>query len=105
MEVNDVITDEVKIIADGLNRYFSEVGANIIAELENEPKNKSSCRYTNFSEVLSKNSIFNTPTDEFKINNILLNLKGASPGDDNIYLKCWSTWSMEFWLVLIFQMN
>ena len=85
MEVNDVITDEVKIIAGGLNRYFSEVGANIIAELENEQKNNSSCRNTKFSEVLCKNSIFTTPTDEFEINNILLTLKRyAASCDDNI---------------------
>ena len=70
LKVNDVKTDKVKIIADGLNRYFSEVGANIIAELENESKNNSSCRNTKFSKVLCKNSIFTSPTDKFEIYNI-----------------------------------
>ena len=74
-------------IANNLNKYFSEVGVNIIREIEYEKLNLDPNHF-NFKEIQCNSNLFLSPTNESEISSILSGLKRTSaPGHDGITLS------------------
>ncbi|XP_050297638.1 probable RNA-directed DNA polymerase from transposon BS isoform X1 [Anthonomus grandis grandis] len=82
IEINGLLENDDKKIADSLNKYFTEVGATIIEDMRTDTKN---ILKQDFKEIKCDNSIFFEPTDSNEISNIILSLKrNAAPGHDKI---------------------
>ena len=83
LEVNGRVTDSLNEIVEILNKYFCEVGSNIIKDIEME---KSNLNFTaNFNEVQSNETLVLEPTNEQEISDIISNLKpNAAPGHDGV---------------------
>ena len=75
------ITDN-KLIADEFNKYFVNIGPNLISKLPQSTPNPT----TFMSASRTYPSIFLTPTTTDEIKSIMLHLKSSSPGYDGITL-------------------
>lgn len=86
LEIDGKIVTDTHIIADTLNTHFSQIGLEIVKEIETEKKNIVSDVILN--EITCDNSIYLELTNELEIGDIIMNLKrGAAPGKDGITVE------------------
>lgn len=84
LNINGKIIEEQKDIVDQLNLHFSQVGENIVNELNNE--NQILNDDISFDEISCSNTLINVePTNPNEVCKILLELKrNSSPGEDEV---------------------
>lgn len=83
LEINNASVTDSDEIVNSLNKYFSEIGVNIIKDIQNEKKKLINS--INLREVVCDVNCFLTPVDDSEISSIIQNLKrNAAPGHDNV---------------------
>lgn len=81
--INDSTITDKRSIADEFNKYFINIGSNLISKLPNSIPNPTS--FMNAAQMYP--TIFLAPTTTDEIISIMSNLKSSSPGYDGINLN------------------
>ena len=86
LEVDGLLISNEQDIVDTLNTYFSQIGCDIVREVENEKNDRS--MNVIFEEISCDNNISLEPTNEVEVSEVIMNLKrGAAPGRDGVSFK------------------
>jgi len=95
LQINDRIITNTQEMADGFNKYFSQIGAEIALKLDGDPGNTHLC-FKQYCHPSNQNSMFCEPTTKSEVLEIINGLQNnKSPGSDNIGSKLLKSVSYE----------